>query len=1102
MSEENNKKMYLSDSAKMTVDAFGVHSEISNTLYDTIKNHKIPEESFTIGLFGSWGSGKSFIINKLKEKIKQENDKNTILLWLDVWKYTGHPLLRNILFDIEKQLIKTKITEYNDGYSKNGKSLKDILYRDESFQSESSLSPKELKAKILAVLKIYKIPFIILGAILLLFLGIQFVPDEYKSCKLFPFIHSILSGFTAFGSFIGISGIFIALLEKPIGDIGKLVFFRNTIKNYTEKANFSPEQFEEILHNILDDPEKKFVLVFDNIDRCEPKLAYETLSTIKTFMDISNCFYIIPCDDEAIKEYLSKGGEEDSFSRQFADEFIDKLFQTYLRIPLIKEVVRDKFIKEQLNTLDISQKLESSEIQVITEILYYAYKGETPRNIKRFINDYVTYVRFAQNANIDLLKNIRLFTIIVTIKQKWNNFENHLIEHPSFFSDFLISEEVENAPKILDNEKTLFKFLQNIKVPHLKECAKESILPFIHFREAEHGFEISEKLRTGNSDIKLNIENIKILNKEFQNNLTQNNASFAQNSFTTWVKILSKNKNSQFHEELSMEFWRNIENSKIDIEALISEMLKADVLEDVINSLNCSNVSTLRESAENILRDFLKKPTTRDIAKSKETFDVHKSTLKIILKTAYPFSQNSIKSVFTNWKIDDEYQNYLLNIISEKEKYDYLPDTALPKILKSIDAQYSKVVELLEYWGHDHLPISIGCKIVESIIAKVKLHTAAFSNLQTLTAQWPEILNDFNFISVIDSKFIDVNNCKSFVTNITALITKIFQFGNPEQKNKAINFWTELAYFADKDIENIIDTSLNTIYNVPIKTDATLLTYLTNNLKYYDGFLKCKMVKKSLFETADIQTKIYQELDKNHFNNFNLLLDLPIDINNVDCLLNVTDKREDITLNRNDLSEYLLNRFITEINTGEIISPIELLTFIKDKFNIDTHKDILADAHNLFVDKYKAEPEEWIDVLVILKNIVKKDKFNSDFLQPSLNYIQDELNKNSDVDMFYDIPKLISVDKQNKEILNICLVIAKKLLEHHQNEKENELGIKLFLSVSEFINSKENESIITQIKSNDNKEKWGEAIINILGENEINIEDETPDDSGNEDKQE
>ena len=64
-----NKQMYLSDSSKITKDAFGVHSEIANTLFNVIENHEIPKESFTIGLFGNWGAGKSFIINKLKSKI-------------------------------------------------------------------------------------------------------------------------------------------------------------------------------------------------------------------------------------------------------------------------------------------------------------------------------------------------------------------------------------------------------------------------------------------------------------------------------------------------------------------------------------------------------------------------------------------------------------------------------------------------------------------------------------------------------------------------------------------------------------------------------------------------------------------------------------------------------------------------------------------------------------------------------------------------------------------------------------------------------------------------------------------------------------------------
>ena len=79
----------------------------------------------------------------------------------------------------------------------------------------------------------------------------------------------------------------------------------------------------------LSSKKKKVLIIFDNLDRCEPKYAYETLSAIKTFMDKKNCFYIIPCDDIAIKKYISASynvvKNDNKFAQIIGDEFFDKL---------------------------------------------------------------------------------------------------------------------------------------------------------------------------------------------------------------------------------------------------------------------------------------------------------------------------------------------------------------------------------------------------------------------------------------------------------------------------------------------------------------------------------------------------------------------------------------------------------------------------------------------------------------------------------------------------------------------------------------------------------------------------------------------------------
>ena len=98
-----------------------------------------------MGLFGSCGSGKSFIINNIIEELKD----NYSVFYIDVWKYVGHPLMRSVLFDIDTQLKTKKLGIYIKGYiDKNDNSLEKLLYADTDFEEEIDLKWNEILNKL------------------------------------------------------------------------------------------------------------------------------------------------------------------------------------------------------------------------------------------------------------------------------------------------------------------------------------------------------------------------------------------------------------------------------------------------------------------------------------------------------------------------------------------------------------------------------------------------------------------------------------------------------------------------------------------------------------------------------------------------------------------------------------------------------------------------------------------------------------------------------------------------------------------------------------------------------------------------------------------
>jgi len=137
MQSETNDIHFLSDQHIET-------NEISQTKFghegiaETIKNIIIScPTRFTIGLFGKWGTGKTTIINRLKNKL--QNEKIAVVEF-DVWKHEGDALRRTFLKEIVKQL---KEDEQISEDFKLTDTLDKTISRE--FQSEFSFDVSKLK---------------------------------------------------------------------------------------------------------------------------------------------------------------------------------------------------------------------------------------------------------------------------------------------------------------------------------------------------------------------------------------------------------------------------------------------------------------------------------------------------------------------------------------------------------------------------------------------------------------------------------------------------------------------------------------------------------------------------------------------------------------------------------------------------------------------------------------------------------------------------------------------------------------------------------------------------------------------------------------------
>ena len=80
------------------------HDDYVDRLVDVIQHASIQHTSANVALFGSWGSGKSGVANRLRARLKEQ--KHLHYSDFDAFKFARTPLLRNFLTRLANELLE------------------------------------------------------------------------------------------------------------------------------------------------------------------------------------------------------------------------------------------------------------------------------------------------------------------------------------------------------------------------------------------------------------------------------------------------------------------------------------------------------------------------------------------------------------------------------------------------------------------------------------------------------------------------------------------------------------------------------------------------------------------------------------------------------------------------------------------------------------------------------------------------------------------------------------------------------------------------------------------------------------------------------------
>lgn len=376
-----------------------------------------PDRPVTVGVHGDWGAGKSSVLEMIEAGF--EGESKVLCLKLNGWRFQGFEDAKIALIEG----IVTGLIEKRPILTKAGEAVKNVLRRIDWLKVAKKAG----------------------GLAFTTFTGFP-SPNQIQS------VASTLEGLLASPDGLATRGNVEAAIEgvtgllKPKGE--------SDSTNVPKEINAFREAFDDLLEkaNV-----EQLVVLIDDLDRCLPDTAIETLEAIRLFVFTPRTAFVVAADEAMIEYAVRKHFPDlpDSTGPQtYARNYLEKLIQVPFRLPALGETETRIYVtlllvgaelgeedtaftnligvaREQLKRPWSSGPLDAATVRAalgdksqragvalalsdqVGPILASGTKGN-PRQIKRFLNALVLRKRtseargFGSDINLPVLAKLML----------------------------------------------------------------------------------------------------------------------------------------------------------------------------------------------------------------------------------------------------------------------------------------------------------------------------------------------------------------------------------------------------------------------------------------------------------------------------------------------------------------------------------------------------------------------------------------------------------------------------------------------------------------------------------------------------------------------
>lgn len=289
----------------------------------------------SVGVFGSWGTGKSTVLRLVESRLQEGDDKKVLLVKFDAWLYQGFDDARAALMEVVSSALLTR-----------AEADRTLIDKAESFAGRVNY-------------------FRALGMIADFGVGMAFGIPPGLLTRAGNAVSSLFAGTASHEDIT-------ELRSDAVHAAKELKELLRPAEKRTPPKEI--EAFRREFGELLEGLDVTLVLFIDNLDRCLPDPAIGTLEAVRLFLFMPRTAFVIAADEGMVRHSVAKHFNDPEASH--VRDYLDKVIQVPLRVPQVGAEDLRAYMYSLLTSLLAPTELPKVQARLMTA-LQGGWKGDS-----------------------------------------------------------------------------------------------------------------------------------------------------------------------------------------------------------------------------------------------------------------------------------------------------------------------------------------------------------------------------------------------------------------------------------------------------------------------------------------------------------------------------------------------------------------------------------------------------------------------------------------------------------------------------------------------------------------------------------------------------